>query len=131
MARGRDDAGGETALMAAAMEEALGVCGSASGDGRTRGGPERLSDEIIASLTSGLLVVGDDHRVKSLNPAGRRLLDARQELTGDIATLLTAPTLARAVEECRRAGSRRRRPSASRQKRAARRIRRHGVADRH
>ena len=35
---------------------------------------ERLSGEIIASMTSGLLVVSQDGVVRTLNPAGRRLL---------------------------------------------------------
>jgi PAS domain S-box-containing protein len=35
---------------------------------------ERLSGEIIVSMTSGLLVVGEDGIVRTLNPAGRRLL---------------------------------------------------------
>ena len=35
---------------------------------------ERLSDEIVASLTSGLLVVDFGGIVRTLNPAGRKLL---------------------------------------------------------
>src|SRR5215471_17412608 len=35
---------------------------------------ERLSEEIISSLTAGLLVVDLDGRIRSLNPAGRRML---------------------------------------------------------
>ena len=35
---------------------------------------ERLSDQIIASLSSGLLVVGVTGEVRILNPVGRRLL---------------------------------------------------------
>jgi PAS domain S-box-containing protein len=63
---------------------------------------ERLSGEIIASLTSGLLVVGDDRHVRSLNPAGRRLLGMPEaDWSGDLGdVLLTAPTLARVIEEC-------------------------------
>src|SRR3954465_15944015 len=64
-------AGAETALMAAAMEEAVpkprppaqGVVARAEA-------PERLSDEIIAVLPSGLLVVGGERRIMSLTPAG-------------------------------------------------------------
>src|SRR5262245_56317681 len=36
---------------------------------------ERLSGEIIASLTAGLLVVGMDAGIRILNPAGRRMLE--------------------------------------------------------
>ena len=35
---------------------------------------ERLSGEIIASMTSGLLVVNQEGAVRTLNPAGQRLL---------------------------------------------------------
>jgi len=35
---------------------------------------ERLSGEIIVSMASGLLVVGQDGEVRTLNPAGRRML---------------------------------------------------------
>src|SRR6185436_10354239 len=67
--------GGETAFMTAAMEEALARLRTREQAMTARAeASERLSGEIIASLTSGLLVVGGDRRVKSLNPAGRRLL---------------------------------------------------------
>ena len=103
MARGHGDAGAETAFMAAAMEEALGRLRTREQAMTARAeASERLSDEIIASLTSGLLVVGDDHRVRSLNPAGRRLLGMPEaDWTGEVRdVLLSAPPLARVVEEC-------------------------------
>ena len=40
---------------------------------------ERLSSEIIASMTSGLLVVGEGGHVRTLNPAGRRLLGIAED----------------------------------------------------
>ena len=40
---------------------------------------ERLSDEIVASLTSGLLVVDFGGIVRTLNPAGRKLLGLPDE----------------------------------------------------
>ena len=96
-------AGAETAFMAAAMEEAVAKLRSREQAMVARAeASERLSDEIIASLTSGLLVVGHDRRVKSLNPAGRRLLgmpDADHH--GDLEeVLLDAAPLARVIEEC-------------------------------
>jgi PAS domain S-box-containing protein len=103
MSRGGAEAGAETALMTAAMEDALSRLRIREQAMTARAeASERLSGEIIASLTSGLLVVGDDRRVKSLNPAGRRLLGMPdKDWTGDIGdVLLTAPTLARVVEEC-------------------------------
>jgi PAS domain S-box-containing protein len=103
MARGQEDAGAETAFMAAAMEEALGKLRIREQAMAARAeASERLSDEIIASLTSGLLVVGEDHRVKSLNPAGRRLLGMPEaDWSGDVAdVLLGAAPLAEVIEEC-------------------------------
>jgi signal transduction histidine kinase len=41
---------------------------------------ERLSGEIISSLTSGLLVVGLDGAIRILNPAGRRILALPESL---------------------------------------------------
>ena len=103
MSRGGAEAGAETALMTAAMEEALARLRIREQAMTARAeASERLSGEIIASLTSGLLVVGDDRHVKALNPAGRRLLGMPEaDWTGDIGdVLLTAPTLARVIEEC-------------------------------
>jgi PAS domain S-box-containing protein len=99
----RAEPGAETAFMTAAMEEALARLRTREQAMTARAeASERLSGEIIASLTSGLLVVGDDRRVKSLNPAGRRLLGMPDaDWTGDVSdVLLTAPTLARVIEEC-------------------------------
>jgi two-component system nitrogen regulation sensor histidine kinase GlnL len=102
MSKGQDG-GAETAFMASAMEEALGRLRSREQAMTARAeASERLSDEIIASLTSGLLVVGDDRHVKSLNPAGRRLLGMPDvDQTGDIRTVLVgASPLAQVIEEC-------------------------------
>src|SRR5437868_8852742 len=103
MARGKEENGTETAFMTAAMEEALARLRLREQAMTARAeASERLSGEIIASLTSGLLVVGEDRRVKSLNPAGRRLLGLPEaDWSGDINdVLLTAPALARVIEEC-------------------------------
>ena len=46
---------------------------------------ERLSGEIISSLTAGLLVVGLNGQLRILNPAGRRMLDLPDSLgPGDV-----------------------------------------------
>lgn len=107
IARGRDLGGAETAMMAAAMEDALRKMRTREQAITARAeASERLSDEIIASLTSGLLVVGDDHRVKSLNPAGRRLLGMPEaDWTGDLGDVLRgAAPLAHVIEECLESG---------------------------
>ena len=99
--------GAETAFMAAAMEEAVAKLRSREQAMVARAeASERLSDEIIASLTSGLLVVGEDRHVKSLNPAGRRLLGMPDSAgTGDLDQVLVgAAPLARVIEECMDSG---------------------------
>jgi signal transduction histidine kinase len=104
MAKGTRNDAGETAFMTAAMEEALARLKLREQVLAARAeASERLSDEIIASLTSGLLVVGADHQVKSMNPSGRRLLGmpeagARREV-GDVLRGAAAP-LAGVIEEC-------------------------------
>jgi len=101
--RTQQGAGAETAFMAAAMEEAVAKLRSREQAMVARAeASERLSDEIIANLTAGLLVVGDDRRVKSLNPAGRRLLGLPdREPAGRLNDVLaTAEPLARVIEEC-------------------------------
>ena len=66
---------GETAFMASAMEDALQALKLQERAMKARAeASERLSSEIIASMTSGLLVVAQEGIVRTLNPAGRRLL---------------------------------------------------------
>ena len=61
--------------MAAAMEEALQKMRKQERAMQARAeASERLSGEIIASLTSGLLVVSQEGIVRTLNPAGQQLL---------------------------------------------------------
>jgi PAS domain S-box-containing protein len=101
--RTKQGAGAETAFMAAAREEAVAKLRSREQAMVARAeASERLSDEIIANLTAGLLVVGEDRRVKSLNPAGRRLLGLPdREPAGRLDEVLgTAEPLARVIEEC-------------------------------
>lgn len=104
----RSDTGSEAAFMTAAMEEALARLRLREQALAARAeASERLSDEIIASLTSGLLVVGDDHRVRSLNPAGRRLLGMPEaDRSGEIGEVLlgAAAPLAHVIEECLKSG---------------------------
>jgi two-component system nitrogen regulation sensor histidine kinase GlnL len=101
--RSQHSSGAETAFMAAAMEEAVARLKLREQAIVARAeASERLSDEIIASLTSGLLVVDDDRQVKSLNPAGRRMLGMGDAgWSGRLDTVLHgAEPLARVIEEC-------------------------------
>jgi hypothetical protein len=67
--------GSETAFMAAAMEQAVQRLREQERAMKERAeASERLSEEIIASITSGLLVVTSERTVRILNPAGRRIM---------------------------------------------------------
>ena len=103
ISKGGGQGGAETAFMASAMEEAMATLRQREQVLAARAeASERLSDEIIASLTSGLLVVGHDRQVQALNPFGRRLLglpDAGSSRhVGDV--LLSVPPLAEVIQEC-------------------------------
>ena len=68
---------------------------------------ERLSGEIITSLTAGLLVVGLDGKVQILNPAGRRMLSlgAGQHQGDDYRDMLAhAAPVAALIDECLKTG---------------------------
>src|SRR5206468_7603625 len=65
----------ETAILSAALEEAVTKLKAQERATAARAeASERLSGEIIASLTAGLLVVGLEGDIRILNPAGRRML---------------------------------------------------------
>lgn len=100
--RSRAD-GGETALMAGALEDALRQIRLQEQAMKARAeASERLSEQIVDSLTSGLLVVSSAGIVRTLNPAGRRLLglaDADWRLSYR-EVLSTAPALAELIAEC-------------------------------
>ncbi len=73
--RRRPAGAGDSALLSAALEEAVGKLRAQEQAMSARAeASERLSGEIVASLTAGLLVVSDSGGVEILNPAGRRLL---------------------------------------------------------
>ncbi len=74
-AKGGTPVRGESVFMANAMEDALQALKAQELAMKARAeASERLSSEIIASMTSGLLVVSEGGLVRTLNPAGRRLL---------------------------------------------------------
>jgi PAS domain S-box-containing protein len=65
----------ETALLSAALEEAIGKLKAQERATAARAeASERLNSEIVASLTSGLLVVHRSGVVQIVNPAARRIL---------------------------------------------------------
>jgi len=107
--------GTETAFMTSAMEQALERVREQERAMKARAeASERLSEEIIASITSGLLVVTGDRLVRTLNPAGRRILgvpELAEPSEGGGSpdppmreVLRTAAPLAAVVEECLASG---------------------------
>ncbi len=68
--------GAETALLSAALQEAVTKLKAQERATAARAdASERLSGEIISSLTAGVLVVGLHGEVRILNPAALRMLD--------------------------------------------------------
>ena len=97
------EGGSETAFMAAAMEEALQKMRAQERAMQARAeASERLSGEIIASMTSGLLVVSQEGIVRTLNPAGRHLIGLTDsDWTGNYREVLRDSTpLADVIHEC-------------------------------
>lgn len=95
--------GAETAFMAAAMEQAVERLRDQERAMKERAeASERLSQEIIASITSGLMVVTNERTVRTLNPAGRRILGIPDDDGGTqiVDVLRTAAPLAAVIEEC-------------------------------
>lgn len=67
--------GADSTMLAAALQEAVTKLKAQERAMALRAeASERLSEEIIASLSSGLLVVSLDGKVQMVNPVGRRLL---------------------------------------------------------
>ena len=97
--------GAETALLSAALEDAVARLKAQERATAARAdASERLSGEIISSLTAGLMVVSLDGEVRILNPAGRRMLHLPDttppHLFSDYRRLLGETALTRVVDEC-------------------------------
>jgi len=92
----------ETAILSAALQEAVTKLRAQERATAARAeASERLSDEIILSLTAGLLVVGLDGDIRILNPAGRRMLGAPDSAsTADYKRLVKEATLTELIDEC-------------------------------
>lgn len=91
----------DTALMAGAVQEALSRLRGQEREMHARAeASERLSDEIVASMTSGLLLVDRAGRIRVLNPAGQKLLGLPSEPAGHYRDLLAGmPPLREVVAE--------------------------------
>lgn len=93
----------ETAFVTAALQEALTKLKAQEREMSARAeASERLSGEIVESLTAGLFVVSSEGAISILNPAGRRMLNLPESaVSRDYHQVLREfEPLARAIEEC-------------------------------
>ena len=103
--RDQNRTGSETAFMAAAMEEAVRKLRDGERAMKARAeASERLSSEIVASMTSGLLVVDGDGHIRTLNPAAQTMLGLTgRDWDGPYREILEhASPLGDVLEECLR-----------------------------
>ncbi|MQA29647.1 MAG: PAS domain-containing protein [Luteitalea sp.] len=93
---------GDTAILSAALEEAVAKLKAQERATAARAeASERLSDQIIASLTAGLLVAGLNCGVRILNPAARRMLSVPDGAPlDDYRQLLGEPALSAVIDQC-------------------------------
>lgn len=101
-ARQRRSEGGEMALMSSALQEAMTRLKAQERATAARAeASERLSEDIIASLTAGLLVAGPDGEIRILNPAGRRMLGLGEAPSDEeIGRSLDELALSEVIREC-------------------------------
>jgi PAS domain S-box-containing protein len=97
----------ETAFVTSALQEALTRLKVQEREMSARAeASERLSDEIVQSLTAGLLLVGSEGEIRILNPAGRRLLGLPESVVArsyrDV--LKELEPLCAVIEECLTSG---------------------------
>jgi signal transduction histidine kinase len=91
----------ESAFVTAALHEALTKLKAQEREMSARAeASERLSGEIVESLSSGLLVVASDGQLRILNPAGRRLLNRDDSALGKPYRTVLPSALAQLVDEC-------------------------------
>jgi two-component system sensor histidine kinase HydH len=99
--RQRSREGGEMALLSLALQEAVAKLKAQERATAARAdASERLSDEIITSLTAGLLVVGLNSEIRILNPAGRRMLGSAESPPLEDYHRVLAEPLSRMIDEC-------------------------------
>ena len=98
--------GMEMALMSAALQEAVVKLKAQERATAARAeASERLSEEIIASLTAGLLVTGLGGEIRILNPAGRRMIGVGDAATNvEVQRALDELSLSELVRECLNTG---------------------------
>jgi PAS domain S-box-containing protein len=99
--RKRSKDGKEMVLLSAALHDAVAKLQAQERATAARAdASERLSEEIILSLTAGLLVVDLNAKIRILNPAGRRVLGlAHSTPLSDYRQVLAEP-LSQVIDEC-------------------------------
>jgi signal transduction histidine kinase len=102
----RSSSGADTALLSAALQEAVTKLKAQERAMAARAdASERLAGEIVSSLTAGLLVIGLEGEIRILNPAGRRMLDLTDDAPPEeIRRSLKEITLTEVVDECLTSG---------------------------
>ena len=102
------DSGMETSLLSAALQEAVTKLKAQERAMTLRAeASERLSDEIIANLSAGLMMVNGAGDVQIVNPVGRRLLNLGEgphRGANYRRVLAHAEPLAALIEQCLRTG---------------------------
>jgi signal transduction histidine kinase len=93
---------GETALLSVALEEAVGKLKAQERATSARAdASELLRRQIIDSLSAGLLVVGLNGDVRTVNPSARRMLRVPESAPlDDYRRLLDEPALSSLIDEC-------------------------------
>lgn len=92
---------GEMALLSEALHDAVAKLREQERAMAARAeASERLSGEIISSLTAGLLVVDLNAQIRILNPAGRRMLEIPDGAPLDNYRTLLAEPLTKMIDEC-------------------------------
>jgi signal transduction histidine kinase len=100
-----NDSTTESAFVTAALHEAVTKLKAQEREMSARAeASERLSSEIVESLSSGLLVVGSEGRLRILNPAGRRLLNLSDSSPERTYRELLPAALALVIDECLEVG---------------------------
>jgi signal transduction histidine kinase len=104
----RRDSGGETAMLSIALQDALTKLKQQERAMAARAeASERLADQIVEGLTSGLVVVDRTGTVQAINPAAKRILDIDHVATGQPfrLALKPAPELSELIAEALEVGS--------------------------
>jgi two-component system sensor histidine kinase PilS (NtrC family) len=102
--RARKNEGGDTALLSMALQEAVTKLKAQERQMAARAeASERLAGQIVAGLTSGMVVVDRVGIVQTMNPAARRILAIDGTAPGPVSEVLQrVPALAEVIDEALR-----------------------------